>query len=111
MGKLISSIYKYDKLNWPYPSTNTTFVIPQHSETYIQTQLTSDYYASVGAHALTSSELYQITNNHGNTDVKDNYDSQSFETPRGNNGSSSYFGDTITTITTPYSSTLPPPGK
>ena len=91
MGKLISSIYKYDKLNWTYPSTNTTFFIPQHSETYIQTQLTSAYYASVGAHALTSSELYQITNNHGNTDVKDNYDSQSFETPKKNHCISACF--------------------
>ena len=32
MGERIGRIYKYDQRNWPYPSPNTTFFIPQHSD-------------------------------------------------------------------------------
>ena len=75
-GKGISCVYKYDHRNRPYLSQKQTLVIPQHSETYIQTQQTSASDASVGAHALTSSGLDQSTNHHGNTDVNNNCDSQ-----------------------------------
>ena len=111
MGKGIGRIYKYDQRNCPYPSPNNIFFILQHYETYIQTQCTSSSNASVGEHDLASSGLYQIINHRGNTDVNNNYDSQSFETPRKNNCSASCFGDTITKMTTPYSSILPPPVK
>ena len=111
MGKVIARIYKYDHRNWPYPSQDTTFVIPQWSDTSIQTQRNSASDVPVGAHYISSSVLYQSTNHHGNTDVKDNDDSQSFETPKKNNFYSSYFGDTITTTITPHLPTMPPPGK
>ena len=65
----------------------------------------------MGANDVASSGLYQSTNYHGNTDGKDNDDSQSFETPRENNSRSSYFDDKISTKTTPRSSTLPSPGN
>ena len=67
--------------------------------------------ASMGAHDVASAGLDQRTNHHGNTYVKDNDDSQSFETPRKNNFSYSSFGNTITTTTTTRSSKIPPPGK
>ena len=87
------------------------FVIPQCYDTSIQTQNTIASDASVGAQCLLSSGLDQITNHHGNTAVNNNYDSQSFETPRVNNCSSFYFGYKITTMTAPYSYKLPPPGN
>ena len=49
MGKPIGRIYKYDQRNWTYPYLNTTFVIPPHSDTSIQTQHNSAYYSPVGA--------------------------------------------------------------
>ena len=76
MGKLIVRIYKYDQRNWPYPPPNTTFVIPQFYDTYIKNQHKSASIASVYSHYLESSGLDQSTNHHGNTDVKDNNDSQ-----------------------------------
>ena len=84
MGKGINLIYKYDQRNWPYPYPNTTFFIPQRSDTSIETKRTSDSYSPVGAHNLESFVLYQSTNHHGNTDVNVNDDSKSFETPRRN---------------------------
>ena len=65
----------------------------------------------MGSRDVASAVLDQSNNHCGNTDVKDNDDSQSFETPRKNNCSYLYFGDTLTTTTTPCSSTLPPNGK
>ena len=65
----------------------------------------------MGTHALASSVSYQITSYNVNTDVNDNYYSYSFETPRKNNLSYSSFGDTITTMTTPNLSKIPPPGN
>ena len=44
-------------------------------------------------------------------DVKDNYDSQSYDTPWKNNWCYSSAGDTITTTKIPQYSTLLPPGK
>ena len=85
--------------------------IPQLSDTYIQTQYTSAYDDSMSEHALASFELDRRTNHNGNTGVNNNDDSRSFETLRRNNFSSSRFGDTITTTTTPNSFKLPPPGK
>ena len=55
----------------------------------------------MGAHYLASSVLYQIISNHINTDINDNNDSQSFETPRKNNRSYASFGDTKNATTTP----------
>ena len=75
-GKGIGRIYKYDKRNWTYPSQNTTFVIPPRFYTSIQNQKRSDYDTSVGAHDVVPAGLDQITNHHGDTDVKDNDDSQ-----------------------------------
>ena len=75
MGKGIDRIYKYDQQNWLYTSLNTTFVLPQFYENYIQTQRTSAFFASMGAHAL----LYYLSNqsniHNGNTDVENNDDS------------------------------------
>ena len=34
MSKGIGCIYKYDQQNWPYPSPNTTFVVPKFSDTF-----------------------------------------------------------------------------
>ena len=110
-GKGISCIYKYDQQNWPYTYINTNFVIPKRSDISIKTQCNSASDASVDAHDGSSAELYQSTNHLCNTDVNNNDDSQSFETPRENNCNSSSFGDTITTITTPCSSKLTPPGN
>ena len=101
MVKVISRIYNYDQCNWPYPSSNNIFVIPKCSDTSIKTKRNSASDDCVGSHVLASSELYQITNYDGNTDVNNNDDSPSFETPSKNNCSSSYFGDTIITTTTP----------
>ena len=89
---------------------NTTFVLPPHFDTSIQTQLISDLDASVGANDVASARLYKINNHHGNIDYKDNDDSQSYETPWGK-FRSSYFGYTISTTTTLRSSTLTLPGK
>ena len=107
IGKRIGRIYKYDQRNWPYPSSSTNFFIPQPSDTSIKTQRTSAYYSSISAHDLASSGLYHFANHHVTTDVNDNDDSQSFETPRENNWSYSCFRGIITTTNTPYSSTLP----
>ena len=76
MGKGIDRIYKYDHRIWPYPSPNTTFIIPKCPDTSIHTQLRSAYNASVGSYDVALSGLDQITNHHGNMDVKDNYDSR-----------------------------------
>ena len=111
MGKTIVRIYKYDQRNWTYPYSNTTFSIPTCYGTSIQTQSNSYYDTSVGANDVASFLLDQSTNHHINTDVKNNDDSQSFETPRENSCSSSYFGDTIATTTKPQSYTLTSPGK
>ena len=62
---------------------------------------TSDCDDSVGAHALESSVSDQSTRNNVNTDVKNNNDSKSFETPRKNICSYYYFGNTTIKITTP----------
>ena len=75
MGTGILRIYKCDHHNRNYTPPNTTFVIPQCSETSLKTQHTSDCDASMGAHALSYSGLYQSTNHHGNNDVNDNDDS------------------------------------
>ena len=88
MGKGIGPIYKYDQRNLSYPSPNTTFVLTQLSDCYIQNQHTITSDASVGAHSLASSVSYQSTSHQDNTDVNDYDDSQSFETPRKNNHSS-----------------------
>ena len=112
IGKRISLIYKYDKRNWPLPPPNNNFFIQQSYDTSIQTQLSSaSYYDSVGAHDVLSAGLDKSTNHYGNTDVKDNDDSQSFDTHRRNNCSCSYFRDTFTIATTPCASSLPPPEK
>ena len=76
MGKGIIHIYKYDHMNWPNPSPNTTFIISQNSVTSIQNQRNSASDASVDVHDVASSVLDQSTNHHGNTDVNDNDDSQ-----------------------------------
>ena len=55
MGKGIIRIYKHSQWSWPYPPPNTNFVIPQRPEPSTQTQCTSAYDASVGAHDLASS--------------------------------------------------------
>ena len=55
----------------------------------------------MGAHYLASSVSYQIISNHINTDINDNNDSQSFETPRKNNRSYASFVDTKNATTTP----------
>ena len=107
-GKGNLRIYKYDQHNWPHPYPNNNFFIPKRVDTSIQTQRTSDSDASVDAHYLASAGLDQSTNHCGNTDVRDNDYSRSFETPRGNDFSSSYFGDTITISNTPYLYTLRP---
>ena len=52
MRKGIVRILKHDQRNWHYISPNTTFVIPQLSDNYIQTRRNSDYDASIGAHNL-----------------------------------------------------------
>ena len=82
MGKGICHIYKYGKSNCPYPPPNTNVVIPQRSDTYIQSRRNSAYVAYVGAHDVALAGLDQSTNHNGNTEVKDNNDSHSFETPR-----------------------------
>ena len=38
--KVIGHIYKYDQRNWPYPSPNTTFVIPPRFYIYIKPNVT-----------------------------------------------------------------------
>ena len=111
MDKGIVRIYKYDQQNWPHSPPNTNVSIPQRSNTSVQTQQNSASDSSVGAHVVASSELYKRTNHNGNTDFKDNDGSRSFETPRKNNFSPSYFGDSLATTNTPCSSTLPPPGE
>ena len=110
-GKGIVCIHKYDQCIWTFPPPNTNFVIPQRSDTSIQTQYKSNSDASVDAHAVASYGLDQSTNHHGNTDVNNNDDSQSLKKPRKNNCSSSSFGDTPTTTNTPHSSTLTATGK
>ena len=82
MGKGIGRICKYEQRKCPYPYPNTTFVIPKFSGTSIHTQINSSSCDSMGEHDLAYARLYQSTNHHGNTDLNDNDDSQSFETPR-----------------------------
>ena len=90
--------------------TYNYFFIPKCSDTSIKTQRNSTSDASVVAHDVASGGLDQITN-HRDTDVKENDYSQSFETPRKNNCSSSSFGDTLAITTKSRLSTLYPPGK
>ena len=85
MGKVIGLVFKYNQINWPYLYPDTTFFIPQCSGISIQTQRKSVSGACVGAHDVKSAILDQSTNHHGNTYVKDNDYSQTFETPRKNN--------------------------
>ena len=70
----INPPYSYDKLNKKTDS-NTNLVIPPCFDTSIQNQHISASYASGGQNYVSSSELYQSTNHHGNTDSKDNDDS------------------------------------
>ena len=74
-------IYKYDQWDWPYTYPNNTFLITTHFDNYVQTQHNSASEISTGTNDVSSAGLYQINNHHGNTDVKDNYDSQSYDTP------------------------------
>ena len=110
-GKWIVCIYKYDRQNWPYPSKKTTFVIPPHFDSNIQTQRNSDSDVSTGANDVESYGLDQSTNHNDNKNDKDYYYSQSYETPWGENWRPYFFVDTISTTTTPRSPTLSPPGK
>ena len=96
MGKGIVRIYKYDQQKCPCPSTNKTSVIPSRFDTSIKTQRNSSSDESVGENDLSSAVLDQSTNHHGNTDVNDNDDSQSFETPQKNNLRFCSFGDKTT---------------
>ena len=84
MGKVIGRIDKHSNWNWPYTSPKTTLVIPHYPEPSIKTQSTSACAASVGAHYLAYFILDQSKSHHFNTDVNNNDDSQSFETPRKN---------------------------
>ena len=65
----------------------------------------------MGAHSLENYASYQSTSHHVNTDVNDNDDSHSFETPNKINCISSCFYDTTAKATAPNLSKLPPPGK
>ena len=110
-GRGIRRIYKYDQRNLPYPYPSTTFVIPPCFDTYMQNQRNSAYDASTGANDEATYLLDQRTNHHVHTDFNKNGDSQSLVKPRKSDCSSSSFGDTITTKTTPRPSTLPSNGK
>ena len=79
--KAIDLIYKYDQRSWPYPSPNTTFVVPPCSDTSIQNQDKSDYDASMGENDVACARLHRNTNHDGNTDGKNNDALQSYETP------------------------------
>ena len=79
-GKGIGGIYKYNHHKWPYPSPNTTFVIPPLFDPSIKTKHNSASDDSVGANDVAPDGLYQSTNHNGNKDIKYNDDSQSFET-------------------------------
>ena len=70
MRKGISRIYKYTQRNWTYPYSNTNFVITQCYNNSLQTQRDSASDTSVGAHDLESDGVYQSTNHHGHTNVK-----------------------------------------
>ena len=61
--------------------SNTTFLIPSRFDLSIQTQCNSDSDDSAGANDVASAVLDKSTNHHGNNDVNDNEDSQSYETP------------------------------
>ena len=74
MGKGISCTHKYDQQNRSHPSPNTTFIISQCFDTYIKTQRNSVSAASSVGNDESSSGLYQSTNQHANTDGKDNDD-------------------------------------
>ena len=108
MGKGIGHIYKFGQRNYPYPSPNTTFSIPLCFDTSIQTLCSSasnDFVgahdeasdgldnsiktqpksasdASAGANDVSSYGLDQSTNHNYNTYRKNNYNSQSYETPQ-----------------------------
>ena len=69
-------IYKQSQRNGTYPFPNTTFVIPQRSESYTQTQRNIVCDVSVGEHTLASYVLYQITRNYVNIDINNNNYSQ-----------------------------------
>ena len=90
--------------------SNTTVVLPPHFDAYIQTKSNSASYDSTDANDAASSGVDQIPNHHVKTDGKDNDDSQSYDTPR-KKFRYSYFGDTISTTTTPKLSKLTPSGK
>ena len=108
MGKGIGRIYKYDQRNWTYPSPNTTLIITPNFDTSIQNlrysasdastgandetsygldtsiqnQLKSTSDPSAGENDVSSDVLYQSTNHNCNTDIKNNGDSQLYETPQ-----------------------------
>ena len=104
MGKWIRRIYKYDQRNCPKSYSNINFVVPPSFDTSIQTQYNSASDSSMVENDVASDGLYQSINHHGNKDVKDNDNSQPFETPRKNNFCYSSFDDTITNTTKPQSS-------
>ena len=74
MGKGIGRIYKHIHINCPYPSPNTTFVIPKCPDPYIYNQRTSA--DSLGEHYLSSDVSYQSNIHHVNSDVNDSDGSQ-----------------------------------
>ena len=73
--------YSYDRLN-ENTDSNTTIVLPPNFDTYIQPQWNSASDSSVVANDVLSYGFDQRTNPHGNTDVKENDDSQSYGTPK-----------------------------
>ena len=76
MGKGIGRIYKYEQRSWPKISSNTTFVLQQHSDTYIQTLRNSASNVSMGENYLSLAGLDKSTNHHGNIDINNYYYSQ-----------------------------------
>ena len=109
MVKGIVGIYKYDQRKWLYPYPIINFVIPPCFDTSIQTEHNSDPDAFKGIKDVVSAGFDQCTHHNGNIDGKDNDYLQSFETPRKNNCSYSYYLNTISNTNTTQTSKLSPP--
>ena len=81
MGKRIGRVYKHSQHKYPYPSPNTTFVLPPHYVSSLQNDRTS----VCGATMISLNEPPPLSNltttNQADTDVKNDIDSQYFATP------------------------------
>ena len=99
MVKVIFSVYQHIQSNWPYPYPNINYALPQISCSFKINKSTSYCGAYVGSHNSSSPVSDQNTINLVDTDVYNNDNFQSFETPMKHNRSATKLCHTTMTTT------------